>query len=699
MMNILNKYNIGKKKLIGIGIFLLLVIILPLILIQVQNQQQTKQLAVVQDSVHLELNSNQEQVIKVGEDFVVYLDIKNPSFKDISAVDVVVSYNTDLLELRDSSLSEGWELVYSRSIDKYGTRFVIVNSTSARHYASWINLIKLKLKLKTQGAGHISLENITITASGESQPLEITKKTPPFTFDSTVISPTPDLTSTPVPQAYYLEQSESTIYMPVSQPTTGYGLYVLLRESGTNNIVVNQQDFTYHWSLDNYSLASIDRHVPCKFDIPCSEGRLIIQGLKPGSGNIYVKMIQISTGLSVATATFSLNVLPPDITPTPDITITPTPLPFSSSVFPTKGIVGTLFKIDAKTDLYQRVQFSIWDDRGKLIELDVSDDGHGDGRPNDGNYSYIFNSIDRAPGYYLVTFAINGKKVGTAAFEIIDQKIAEASCIPITKNGDSSKKIDILVVPVNYKGSELDIFQKEILTKHVDYLFSKDPFSLNKDKFNIWFLDVDSDIDCSYENGRSCWNRIENNVVQTSCTFADKIIVLDKEGAGGYASGFGTKTAVTRGSSNQESVGVTMHEFGHSLGGLADEYDDSSRSSMTDLPNCDAFACPKWCSSKSDYVKPQCDRNFNQQSCSNDSYNGVKCIWSFNKCDYPYFSNINFGQSCQEDTVCYYGCGGRFGYRSSQFSIMGDPNLGKNREYNSVSKRQIQKMIDLFNKQ
>lgn len=675
----LNRQNINKSKILFFVKYLVILAIVYFTVIQVLQQPKIELQAAGGGSIHLELNSS-PQAVKVGEDLVAELTIVNPASKDISAADMVFAYDTNLLQFTKASLSAGWELVYSKSTDNYGTRVVIVNKESKEFLTRFLRPVKIHFKLKAKGFGNIGAENATITANGESQPLEIDKtlnKKASFTFDYPAsATPTPNPYSSSI-SGKHLDDRYEQLVLP------------------DQKITIESEDGRYAETTSASPTWTFNNLTPGLYTVtvaPIAEYK-ISHSVCYNCGSIehIVESSKFSISISPKT-NYSVYVIYTSLTPR--ISVTPTPNPFRSSVFPPEGYTGTFFAINAWTNTSQKIELIINGPGGNF--KDVLDHGISDGRPGDVHYFYAFNSVGMINGIYSVAFAINGKQLGTDSFEILSLENIGDACVSITKNGDSANKIDLVVVSNKYEEKELEMFQQKILPSHINFLFSKDPFSFNKEKFNIWLLEYVNYLDCSHDSGWSCVYNIEKTTSQI-CTFADKIMVLDKEGGGGYVFvDSGAKTAVTGNSSAPESLGVTMHEFGHSMGKLADEYDAPNYASRTDRANCDIFACPKWCGGRSSSEEPECGQYDSETTCDQQSFNGVKCVWyhRWNVCDYPYHSEIEFGQACQEETVCYYGCGGRNGYRSSQYSIMGDTNFGEVQEYNAVSKKQIQKMID-----
>ncbi len=163
----------------------------------------------------------------------------------------------------------------------------------------------------------------------------------------------------------------------------------------------------------------------------------------------------------------------------------------------------------------------------------------------------------------------------------------------VTDNGKSENKIDILFLPDGYTLEEMEKFNKDV-KKFTSKLFETAPFNEFSNRFNIWLVEapsVDSGTDIP---GKDIW---KNTILNTSFyTFDserylmthdiwsvrdaagrvpyDQIVILvntAKYGGGGVYNYYNTFS-----SDNEKSPGLLVHEFGHGLVGLADEYYSSS---------------------------------------------------------------------------------------------------------------------------
>jgi len=156
-------------------------------------------------------------------------------------------------------------------------------------------------------------------------------------------------------------------------------------------------------------------------------------------------------------------------------------------------------------------------------------------------------------------------------------------------SGDASEKLDIILLPEGYTLEEADIFKKDCEI-FADFLFEYSPFKENKNNINIWGVEAyskNSGVDIPGEN---VWkNTVMNSSYYTfdserylmtvdfqtvrdvaSNAPYDQIYILansDKYG-GGAIYNFYSLTAVK----NVRAKQVFIHELGHGLAGLADEY-------------------------------------------------------------------------------------------------------------------------------
>ncbi len=159
----------------------------------------------------------------------------------------------------------------------------------------------------------------------------------------------------------------------------------------------------------------------------------------------------------------------------------------------------------------------------------------------------------------------------------------------VLESGKSSEKLDLVFLPEGYTASELDKF-KEDCEKFSDFLLNYEPFKTYKDNINFWGIEAFSTDEGSDIPGENIWKNTilssryytfdserylmtyDNKSVRDLASNApyEQIIILvnsEKYGGGGIYNHYLTCAA-----NNQFSEKIFIHEFGHSFGGLADEY-------------------------------------------------------------------------------------------------------------------------------
>jgi hypothetical protein len=162
-------------------------------------------------------------------------------------------------------------------------------------------------------------------------------------------------------------------------------------------------------------------------------------------------------------------------------------------------------------------------------------------------------------------------------------------------SGDPAKKIDIVILPEGYTAAEMDRFKADC-DKFTAELFTFEPYSRNRDKFNIRAVlspSVESGTDIP---GEKIWKNTlmnssfytfdserylmtyDNKSVRNLAANApyDQIYILvnsEKYGGGAIYNYYSTSV-----NSNASSAKIFVHEFGHGFAALADEYDDGSTS-------------------------------------------------------------------------------------------------------------------------
>jgi hypothetical protein len=248
---------------------------------------------------------------------------------------------------------------------------------------------------------------------------------------------------------------------------------------------------------------------------------------------------------------------------------------------PSSGRPGTVFIITAGvTDdpLLSDVKAIIKLGGTQIDAFTLLDDGsNGDGQANDDTYGKVWGTSGRPEGAYDVTIEIEdiwlNKYTSTSTIELIE--LCSSSIVPGHNNVDANR-VNMVFTGFNYadKNDFIDHVRKSIDFDGTEGgIFSQEPFKSNKDKFNFWFVDelgiLPNNIDC-FENFNTCVDATKN--IASSCVVSNKNIVgLVNSPFRSFAWG---ELQVT---SNAYDIKRTVvHEMGHSLGQLRDEYLEGS---------------------------------------------------------------------------------------------------------------------------
>lgn len=176
--------------------------------------------------------------------------------------------------------------------------------------------------------------------------------------------------------------------------------------------------------------------------------------------------------------------------------------------------------------------------------------------------------------------------------DILVRHISPESITPyeyVFKSGDPREKIDVAIVAEGYTKDEMPKFLKKA-QETVDAIFSFEPFGSLRDSFNfvaIMSPSQDSGVSMPKEGEwkdtalgshfsthysdryLTTSNVYRLNDILSGIPFEHIIIVANTEGYGG--GGIYNDYTITT-SDNPKFRPVVAHEFGHSFGGLADEY-------------------------------------------------------------------------------------------------------------------------------
>ena len=161
--------------------------------------------------------------------------------------------------------------------------------------------------------------------------------------------------------------------------------------------------------------------------------------------------------------------------------------------------------------------------------------------------------------------------------------------VKIQDKGDSAEKVDLVFLAEGYTMEELEKFESDA-RRFTKTLFDTPPFGKFKSDFNVWAVCIPSEESGMDVSGDSIWKNtalnsgyytfgidryltsqdmkpIRDAVWNVPCDAIFILVNSDTYGGGGMYNFYAMSTA-----HNELTSVVFAHEFGHSFGGLADEY-------------------------------------------------------------------------------------------------------------------------------
>ena len=165
---------------------------------------------------------------------------------------------------------------------------------------------------------------------------------------------------------------------------------------------------------------------------------------------------------------------------------------------------------------------------------------------------------------------------------------AAAQVVPIEVNGPSSSRFDLVFVGDGYTSGQLGLYGQQVRSKFEE-IMAIEPFRTHRTQFNVWQVNVvsaqsgvdndptrgvrrDTALDMYFWCGNTerllCVNETKARQFAASAGDVDQVIALANSTKYGGAGGGVATASGGHGSSGQ----IAIHELGHSIGGLADEY-------------------------------------------------------------------------------------------------------------------------------
>ncbi|KPC64610.1 M64 family metallopeptidase [Streptomyces chattanoogensis] len=176
---------------------------------------------------------------------------------------------------------------------------------------------------------------------------------------------------------------------------------------------------------------------------------------------------------------------------------------------------------------------------------------------------------------------------------------SDGDVTPIVQNGPVDKKLDVVFIGDGYTASQQEDFHDDVRAKWAK-ITAVEPYASYTGLFNVWAVDavsnesgvsgdptqdvvrdtaLDSAFFCDGTERLLCVDTGKVESYASKAPAGDLVVVLSnstKYGGAGYndvSSQVGYDGIATASSDNDQSDQIAVHETGHSLGKLADEYD------------------------------------------------------------------------------------------------------------------------------
>ncbi len=171
---------------------------------------------------------------------------------------------------------------------------------------------------------------------------------------------------------------------------------------------------------------------------------------------------------------------------------------------------------------------------------------------------------------------------------LVDNKVQK-----LRDNGNPTGKVDLVFIAEGYTEAELDKFFRDA-ERFTDALFACPPFDSCRDEFNVWAVGTVSTDSGTSSSGTGVYKNtalktgyytfgldrylttkdiksIKDATWNVPCDAVFLLINAETYGGGGIYNSYACGTA-----DNERTLGVFVHEFGHSFAGLGDEYFEST---------------------------------------------------------------------------------------------------------------------------
>ena len=180
-------------------------------------------------------------------------------------------------------------------------------------------------------------------------------------------------------------------------------------------------------------------------------------------------------------------------------------------------------------------------------------------------------------------------EIDPSSIFISRESVSKYPVSQIVNNGSPEHMLDITFIAEGYKLDEMKSFRDDVKRMY-DYLISQEPFNRYKDKINIWAIESPSEQSGPDNPGKNIWNKTPvgttfytfgtdrylttlkfKSVMDVAANAPGDIVYIlvnsTEYGGGGVYNHYNVSTAHHRLSDK-----VFIHELGHGLAGLGDEY-------------------------------------------------------------------------------------------------------------------------------
>ena len=185
---------------------------------------------------------------------------------------------------------------------------------------------------------------------------------------------------------------------------------------------------------------------------------------------------------------------------------------------------------------------------------------------------------------------------GSAAEITALNESKEVDCVSIIYNGKEESKIDIVFLGYAYE--KADDFSNDV-NGYINIFLETEPFKRSSNRINFYRIDKFPDLKCDIKDWIQC-DDFAVKKLASECPNDYIFVLVDRSRIAEMirpvrSAAIGNTAKINA----AERKTVLVHEFGHSFGGLADEYVDEDYYGATEFnaktyPNCDTAPCSKW---------------------------------------------------------------------------------------------------------